>query len=329
MIRTITGLLVLAGAAGALGCGSGGSIGWAPLASDQHGVTSITSDGEHVYWTTLDGALRRVSIDGGNVETVASNITNPDHVIVDGTHAYWTMNTGMIARAPKAGGAVEMLAVNQGDVSGLRVDDAHVFWANDAGGLMQAPKTGGQQLTLATDTGRIRSLALTSTSLLWTLDTSGVDKASSPGGAVREVPLTVDGVGGEPSTISAAPAPGAIAANGIHTCWASLDPDALALDPKTNEMQISRLTLDGTDSRVLVKNLQNIDAVVADEQQIYFTTTDGAVNVVSADGGPATTLASGPIGRTSITFDPTSIYWAHTNSDAIFAYPKPQAPFYE
>lgn len=318
MSRALTTSVLLACSAALLGCQD--LPGLVPLAQDQHGVTSMATDGNHVYWTLHQGALRRVSVDGGEVETVVDDITNPDHVALDGGHVYWTMNEGVIARAPKAGGDVEQLAENEQDAVGLRVDDESLYFARGNGLVARIRKSDGDRLTLADDGGKISSLALSGPSLFWTRRDapSGGDTASD---AVRELPTG----GGAPSTLSAAPRPDLLALNGAHACWTALDPDALANDPTSSAMQITRVALDGSDPRVVARNLVNVDALVADDTQIYFSTLEGDVSAISVDGGDGsspTTFASGPFGKTSITLDPTSVYWAHANGDAIFALPK-------
>ncbi len=313
-------MVVVATAFAAVGCG-GGDFGYAPLGRDQRGVTSMVADEGYVYWTVFSGALRRVSIDGGPVETVVDDITNPGHVAVDGGHVYWTMGQGVVARAPKAGGSVELLSENEQDPVGLRVDDDNVYWARQDGFVRRVPKAGGERVTLAKDSGKVLALADSGVSLLWVQQEPAAGEEPAAG-AVRQVSSS----GGDAATLALAPAPRAVAANGTDVLWASLDPDALALDPKSNAMRISRAVLDGSDERVVARELHDVDALVADDTQVYFSTLEGDLSFVSLlDGGSPTSFASGPSGRTSIAVDRTSIYWAHADGDAVFVYPKQQA----
>jgi hypothetical protein len=309
MDRVTTSFALCLVAATALGCDDGAA--WAPLATSQRFVADMTADGDFVYWVTGDGAVRRVSIDGGAVETIVADLTNPSHVAVDGTHVYWAASGGVIARAPKAGGDVEQLAGDEQDTVALRVDDANVYWARKSGPIMSKPKTGEPPVTLAIDPSHPFSLAQGGATLFWSA--GQVDD-----GAVRDVAIA----GGAVNDFDHPLSPRILAANGAYVCWASLDRDALEKDPLSSAQTLSRAALGAADAHVLARDLGEVTALIADETHVYFATLDGKLNAVPVEGGDVTTFASGAGGKTSLAVDATSVYWAHEKGDAVFVYPK-------
>ncbi|APR85916.1 Putative serine/threonine-protein kinase pknH [Minicystis rosea] len=318
MHRTLTSFLILTASVATFGC-SNQSLSFAPLAYEQQGVSSMATDGGHVYWTTPKGALRRVSIDGGQVETVVENITNPANVTVDGTHVYWTENQGVIARAAKAGGTAEMLAANESDVVGLRVDDTNIYWARRDGVVKRLPKIGSEETVIADQAGQISAVALTSLNLLWSYNSPDAEVGSSSAeGAIQQAPVA----GGTTSTLAATQGLELIATNDTRVFWTGVDTDALATDPLARPIRISSVSLDGSDEHVLASDLEDVDTIIADESHVFFSTTTGDVNVLPTDGGTPTTFASGPTGKTSFTFDTSSVYWAHAGGNAVFVLPK-------
>jgi hypothetical protein len=324
---------------GVLGCSAEPFEGFPPLATDQRGVTGIAVDGSFVYWTLSSGAVRRVSVTGGAVETVVEGLEIPNQIAVDDTHVYWTTLTGAIGRAPKAGGPAFTLAEGEGEgshtIAGLQVDDTHVYWSRSRsddqdkrGDVKRGPKGGGTPEVLASSlTKPFFSLAMVGSSLFWNVDgTRGPDGTID--GAVREV--AVDG-GSERLFAGEIISPRSLATNGQHICWTSLDPDALTLDPTSSAQIITRADLDGTGVRRVASDLENLEAFVADDATIYYAYTSqnedeapyGAVASISIDGGEPYRFARGVPGKTSIAVDQTSIYWAHQEGDALLTMPKP------
>jgi hypothetical protein len=112
-------------------------------------VWGMASDGAFLYWTdrnnyTSDegrtGALRRVSVHGGVVETIASKLPGrPWGVAVDDTHVYWVINAernGGIMRARKAGGPASVFIAGQPSAVKLVLDNDYVYWCNTGDGVV-------------------------------------------------------------------------------------------------------------------------------------------------------------------------------------------------
>src|SRR5262245_62435631 len=72
---------VLAGI-GAVGCNNTVAPGGA-LVSGERGITSIAVDDFFLYWTNVDGTIKRVSLDGGHPTTLVSGQSGPSHLRID------------------------------------------------------------------------------------------------------------------------------------------------------------------------------------------------------------------------------------------------------
>lgn len=118
-------------------------------------VWGLASDGSHLYWTDRGnyrsddantGAVRRIPVGGGIVETVASGLRGrPWGIATDATHVFWVINAergGGIMRAPKAGGPASVVVGRQFSPVHLALDATHVYWANASGdkAVSKAPK---------------------------------------------------------------------------------------------------------------------------------------------------------------------------------------------
>ena len=112
-----------------------------------------TGDGR-LYWTELSGRLRRVNLDGTNVETLVSNLGNPYGITVADSKVYWAEeideNSGKIQRANLNGTNIETLAEVQGIPLDLSVDTTagKVYWANSLSGIQRTDINGGEVETV-------------------------------------------------------------------------------------------------------------------------------------------------------------------------------------
>ena len=100
------------------------------------------SDGEHVYFPDSSegrGAIKRVPVGGGPVETLATGAWSPTAMTLDATAVWFVCadrENGAIYRVPKAGGHAEAIARGQKQPVGLVVDEDHVYWTNKAEGTV-------------------------------------------------------------------------------------------------------------------------------------------------------------------------------------------------
>lgn len=292
----------------------------AALATDQRGVSSMAVDGTYVYWTTQSGAVRRVSIDGGEVETLVDNLTNPDHVTVDGTHVYLSVQAAL-GRVPKEGGALEVLSTVT-SVTGVQVDDHRVFWSEQTGEVKAVAKGEATAEVIAADAGPLGSLSREGNRLFWAVNPTS---STTDEGAVH----AVDTDGGEVSEVARAAGLRALATARSRMAWVALDAEALAVDPTSNLLALTSAAIGGGDERVLARDLSGVDSLVIDEAQVFFSTLGGDVAVASFAGGKPETFSSGLAGKTSLAVDATSVYWARREGTAVFVRPKPTQTAFE
>jgi hypothetical protein len=352
-MKSLPGSIIIATSLLALGCQDLQVA--PPLALAQRNVKGLTTDGDHVYWTTGDGFVRRVSTDGGQIEEVAKGLVAPTHIALDADHVYWTASSSEIGRAPKAGGAQEIVAQGEDGLGTLQLDDNHVYWlrpGNTAGPgmLRKAPKVA----SAAVDT--IAESALDPNSLLLAGSLYFYDPSTTGGSSPSVLAIATDG-GGMTQVIGGSFH--MVATNGSTICGAGTDPRAVAVNPTSTTQAIVCASLDGgtgtvTSSddttggpRTVASDLGFVVAMTLDDNTIYFVTDDGQVSAVglngaapgdtsvpvvtSSDGttdssssaaGASVVMATGPAGGASITLDATSVYWVHENGDAIFSMPR-------
>ncbi|MFZ5891036.1 MAG: hypothetical protein ACOY0T_08295 [Myxococcota bacterium] len=132
--------------------------GGAPVAVDsttQSGYSSyqsLTTDGLHVYWTTINGAsskVRRISASvtpsTAAVEDVAIGIAQPSNgIAVDANYVYYYYSSATVWRVPKDGSLTPSLV---GNVNGapyfynlFAVDSGYVYGAGNAGQIVRVAK---------------------------------------------------------------------------------------------------------------------------------------------------------------------------------------------
>jgi hypothetical protein len=348
-VKRVLDIVLCAGAGVLLGCQDVPPT--PPLATGQVDVTSLAADGAHVYWTTGDGHVRRVPADGGAVEQVATGSMSPRSLALDADTVYWASEAGEIFRAPKTGGTPELMFQEGQGLGDLQVDDTHLYWlrsgSSDSPGQVRKAEKALQTTpeTLATGTLDPGTLTRAGAFLYYPAvgDGAGANELSTSGGT----PVTeFAGVFHR------------LATNGAVLCSAGIDAQALAQDPTTTAQSITCAQPDASGlvtnsdgtvadgrSRIVASGLGFVTSMSVDDTNIYFTTDDGQFSVVGLDGsapagvtsivtssdgttdtgsgvsGPAV-IASGPAGGANVAVDLTSVYWAHSKGNAIFAAPR-------
>ncbi len=327
--------LALAAALAALGCDNTVPATSPALATGQVGVNALISDGDHVYWSTVDGSLHRVPVSGGAVQDLAANLglMTSIHLALDTDSVYLSAN-GTIQRVAKTGGAPEMVVANQDGLGDLKVDDTHLYWlvaqaqaqgASTAEVRSALKAAGAAPATLATDGLSSNVLALAGSLYYLSPGTMGA-------AGVRELPVT----GGTPSTDVSGDYY-ALASSGASLCTSGPDTAALANDPSSTAQAVTCAALDGSNSRVVASGLTTpinpTGGLALDGSTVYFATADGSFSAASLDGsvipspsgsitssdatwiaptyppGGPVLFAAGAAGGGLITSDGTSVYW--------------------
>lgn len=166
--------------------GESGAGGDAGLCSGLHGCPEpivvgpsskawgVTLDEAYVYWTTLDvlGSVLRAPLDGGTIETIASDEPRPFDIAVARGMVFWcTLDaTGHVVKAPATGGARESLATGVASgVGRVKSDGENVYYLTNFNLVMTVPVAGGTPVALSLGPTRsnIVDLALSEGQLYW------------------------------------------------------------------------------------------------------------------------------------------------------------------
>jgi len=270
----------------------------------------MASDSFFVYWTMANGEVRRVSLDGGKVETLAASPPPASSIAVDATTIYWAGGDGAIRRVAKTGGDVTVMAQASGKVD-LAVDDAAVYFTSGST-IQSIPKFADVNATpamIATGQSQPHGLFVTG-SLIWAATQGATSPAATAAQGVYEAPIR----GGNPVALVSDITPSVLFVAASRLTWTDSAAGA-----------VHTASLDGTDIRDLAvaDSNETLDTVVSDETNAYFTTSNGYLRAVSlAGGGQAQAVMSGPPAPARLAIDATNVYFANSADGAIFALSK-------
>src|SRR3972149_4112224 len=153
----------------------------------------IAVDSTNTYWTdyATSGTVKKVSISGGTVTTLASGLNKPLDIAVDSTNVYWTEynSSGTVKKESISGGTVTTLASGQNNPYGIAVDSTNVYWTEfttSGGTVKKISISGGTATTLASGLSSPANITVDSTNVYWTefTTTGTVKKVSISGGTV-------------------------------------------------------------------------------------------------------------------------------------------------
>jgi hypothetical protein len=299
-MRISTYALILLAAA-ACACGGGepetpapGTPSWSRctrVARDQDHPTAIAVDGAFAYFMTGgttkgDNAIRRVALDGGQIETVSQGGFVPAGAIaVDDASVYWTNEYGgTLMRAPKTGGSPERLAGPlQGFVRFVALDADAVYVAafdrqQPTGAIYRIAKGGGEPAPIVTGQPTIGGLAVDETSVYWTTP-AGVMKVAKAGG--QPAAVVAAGAAGPPIRVLAD-------AQNLYFFW-----------PKeTGKYTLARVAKTGGEPVVLADPVYATMDLAATDTAIFYFAQEGigyALRSVEKAGGAPRTLDTGLI----------------------------------
>src|SRR3989338_8856135 len=152
----------------------------------------IAVDSTNTYWTdyATSGTVKKVSISGGTVTTLASGLNKPLDIAVDSTNVYWTEynSSGTVKKVSISGGTVTTLASGLNNPASIAIDSTNVYWTenNSSGTVKNVSISGGTVTTLASGQSYPYGIAVDSTNVYWTefTTTGTVKKVSISGGTV-------------------------------------------------------------------------------------------------------------------------------------------------
>jgi hypothetical protein len=271
----------------------------AALVTGETGITAIATDDFFVYWSTQDGSVKRVSIDGGKPTTLISGQPPASTLAVDETHLFWASSDGQIARTPKEGGAAEPLA-EAGHDTGFAIDPTHIYFTTSEGTVQKRAKDDGATTDLAAQQKVRSQFAIGGSSLVFATppeDAAAVSEMRTDSGAV--------------DTLVSGPRPDFVAISGSNLYWTN-----------TGDQTVGVAQRDGSSVFQIPALGAQPSSVMGDDTYVYFADVSGAVNVATIRGGDAVQIAKGPTGKVSMAMDQTSIYWANSIDGSIITMPR-------
>ncbi len=302
--------------AGCASCAGTCDDGRCVVVLDEGPACALAVDGTSVYWTDpgappptgcthppcYDGAVRKVSKDGGAQVTLAVGLPQPCAVAVDATNVYWGVFYALM-KAPVAGG-VPAVVVPWTMAETIAVDSANAYWTNSmANTVMKVALDGGAPITIASGQSWVHGLTIDAANVYWAVP--GTEPTGYTDGWVMKAPIA----GGAPTMLASGQLlPASIAVDTQRVYWTGYGPTAGSL---------SETTLDGGMTSVLAANEDYPHQVVVDGASVYWTTqgtipndyVDGAVHKMPLGGGAITTIAAGQHSAQGVVVDDTSVYW--------------------
>jgi hypothetical protein len=141
------------------------------LASGVYAPNGLASDGVDVYWASYaDGAISKVSVNGGTVATVGhSSLTTAMDIAMDEKSVYCSCDSDIL-RFSKTGGAPVKLATQYLGFIKLESDEMNLYALSyDRRRLYKISKNGGQPVLLATfERFHLGNFAVDKTNIYWT-----------------------------------------------------------------------------------------------------------------------------------------------------------------
>jgi hypothetical protein len=265
----------------------------------------------HVYWVGSHGTIKRVSVGGGVVTTLASGQGGPDSLAVDDTHVYWTNeDDGTVRSVPLGGGSVTTLASGQGALMSVATDGKYVYWADEyLGTVSEVPVGGGSVTTLASGQNGPFSVAVNGGYIYWV----NIGHDTQADGSVNKAPLG----GGSVTTLATGQnQPVYVAVDGTHAYWVN--------DPDYNNQAhgtVSEVPVGGGSVKILATGQSHPFSLAVGGTHAYWGTYvyggGGTVNKVPLAGGSVTTLASSQNGGYSVAVDGKYVYWISSGGGTV------------
>lgn len=154
------------------------------LAEDRpFSIASVVVDATSVYWKNTGsgvvgaGAVRKVSINGGEPVTLADDLGGSEGLAVDDTYVYFGDDYNRVMRVPLDGGMPVRAASRARGRSApkfIAVDDECVYWANSLSGTVEKSILGGKFSAVLAEAAAVpMGIALSEEHVYWTEYGSG------------------------------------------------------------------------------------------------------------------------------------------------------------
>ena len=113
---------------------SGGPVTILVPPDPSYNVATLAVDCVNVYYTTTNGILARIPVDGGTPTTLATSVGAALQLAVDADRVYF-FGPGGLSAVPIGGGSVTTLAPGS-TPAGIAVDAHDVYWTETAAGTV-------------------------------------------------------------------------------------------------------------------------------------------------------------------------------------------------
>ncbi|MBS7636460.1 VCBS repeat-containing protein, partial [Candidatus Bathyarchaeota archaeon] len=269
----------------------------------------VAVDSNFVYFSEFGTLqLKKVSLYGGSVITIASGLVGPRGLAVDDNYVYFIdvqyPDQGYIKRVSKNGGAVTVMASGIGWPYSLDIDDQYVYFTDQSGGTVKkVPKTGGLVITLASGLSGPRGIAIDVNYVYFSDYSSGTGT-----GSIKKVPKS----GGTIITLaSGLTAPYYIAIDENYVYFAEYEGSYIKRVPK-----------DGGSVTVIATTTNHCYTLQVDEENVYFTEhiiqnyqiIGGNIKKVPKNGGTVEILAKDQNYPSAIGKDINFLYYTEVSN---------------
>lgn len=271
-------------------------------------VVALLGDGQYLYWLETDfpnpvGALRRVSLAGGPVETLAEGfLTQAQTFAINGSLAFYDaideQGVEGLYAVPLGGGTPTRLATVAAQPFKLAADETTLYWITDDA-LHAVSVGGGTPATLAGVNGQPYDLLVRAGDVVWS---EGSGPALGETGRVRRL---VKG-GGEVSTLAdGEDAPRRLAADATWLYWTEGGPLGLT----EGFGRIARAPATGGPGETVVSGVSSNSPAFTVSGDLVLVADRARLKRLPRGGGTVESVAAAGFRAVRVTTDGEYVYW--------------------